>query len=115
MAVARWIERARLKPEEYLFPSRVHGSPHLSTRQYAQIVDRWIGEIGLDPAPGPCKCLTAAEPGRPPSQSATAGYTLGSGEPQKSMCRSARLETQDDRDEGHESSHERRENSGTCH
>ena len=48
-AVAQWIERARLKPEDYLFPSRVHKSPHLSTRQYARIVDRWIREIGLDP------------------------------------------------------------------
>src|SRR6185437_6471985 len=25
-------------------------SPHLSTRQYARIVRRWVGEIGLDPA-----------------------------------------------------------------
>ena len=49
-AVARWIERARLKPEDFLFPSRVHGSPHLSTRQYGRIVDRWVREIGLDPA-----------------------------------------------------------------
>ncbi len=23
-------------------------SPHLSTRQYARIVDRWVGDIGLD-------------------------------------------------------------------
>jgi integrase len=50
-AVAKWIERARLNPEDYLFPSRVHKSPHLSTRQYARIVDRWIREIGLDPLP----------------------------------------------------------------
>ena len=33
-----------------LFPSRLHGSPHLDTRQYARIVDRWVEEIGLDPA-----------------------------------------------------------------
>jgi integrase len=50
-ALARWIERARRKREDFLFPSRLHGSPHLSTRQYARIVDRWIREIGLDPAP----------------------------------------------------------------
>ena len=49
-AVARWIERARLKPEDYLFPSRLHESPHLSTRQYARIVDGWVRVIGLDPA-----------------------------------------------------------------
>jgi integrase len=49
-AVAKWIDHARLKPEHDLFPSRVHESPHLSTRQYARIVDRWIREIGLDPS-----------------------------------------------------------------
>ena len=48
-AVARWIERRRLQAEEFLFPSRLHRSPHLSTRQYARIVDRWVREIGLDP------------------------------------------------------------------
>ncbi len=30
----------------YLFPSR--RSPHLSTRQYARIVNGWVSEIGLD-------------------------------------------------------------------
>jgi integrase len=49
-AVSRWIGRAALKADSVLFPSRVHGSPNLSTRQYARNVGRWIGEIGLDPA-----------------------------------------------------------------
>lgn len=31
-----------------MFPSRLHASPHLSTRQYARIVRGWIREIGLD-------------------------------------------------------------------
>jgi len=43
-----WIKHAGLKADSYLFPSRVHGSPHLSTRQYARIVDGWVEEIGLD-------------------------------------------------------------------
>jgi len=34
----------------YLFPSRIHASPHLSTRQYARIVEKWVTSIGLDPA-----------------------------------------------------------------
>src|SRR5918994_7649253 len=34
-AIANWITRASLRSEDYLFPSRLHGSPHLSTRQYA--------------------------------------------------------------------------------
>ena len=49
-AVSNWIKEAALAPEDYLFPSRVHESPHIGTRQYARIVDGWINEIGLDPS-----------------------------------------------------------------
>ena len=34
---------------EFLFQSKFHGSPHLSTRQYARIVRDWVLMIGLDP------------------------------------------------------------------
>lgn len=47
-AVAAWISAARLRPEHFLFPSRLHESPHLSTRQYARIVDHWVVSAGLD-------------------------------------------------------------------
>jgi len=47
-AVAAWITKANLKPEQYLFPSRVARSPHVSTRQYARIVHQWIAAAGLD-------------------------------------------------------------------
>ena len=40
---------ATLRSDSYLFPSRLHESPHLSTRQYARIVNEWVEEIGLDP------------------------------------------------------------------
>ena len=49
-ALQSWINRAGLKSENFLFPSRVGKSPHLGTRQYARIVDHWVEEIGLDPA-----------------------------------------------------------------
>jgi integrase len=49
-SVAAWIERAHLTPGQYLFPSRVSKSPHLSTRQYARIVACWVRSIGLDAA-----------------------------------------------------------------
>ena len=49
-AVTDWIREAQLAAEDYLFPSRVHESPHIGTRQYARIVDGWINEIGLDPS-----------------------------------------------------------------
>ena len=45
-----WIEHGRLSSEDFLFPSRIHDSPHLSTRQYARIVNAWVEEIGLDSA-----------------------------------------------------------------
>jgi integrase len=45
-----WITRAELRPPDYIFPSRIRRSDHLSRRQYARIVDRWVAEIGLDPA-----------------------------------------------------------------
>lgn len=47
--VAAWIEKAKLKPEDFLFPSRLHHSPHVSTRQYARIVEHWVTLAGLDP------------------------------------------------------------------
>ena len=49
-SIAQWIEFARLTPPDYLFPSRLNSSPHLSTRQYSRIVNAWIEEIGLDPS-----------------------------------------------------------------
>ncbi len=45
-----WIEFAQLKSWDFLFPSRIEKSPHLSTRQYARIVKGWITSIDLDPA-----------------------------------------------------------------
>lgn len=47
-SVAAWIDKAHLASGQYLFPSRVAKSPHLSTRQYARIVARWVESIGLD-------------------------------------------------------------------
>jgi integrase len=47
-AVAAWISKGQLKPEQFLFPSRIHESSHISTRQYAKIVDQWVSSIGLD-------------------------------------------------------------------
>ena len=44
-----WIEAAKLKADQCLFPSRLHKSLHLSTRQYGRIVERSVTSIGLDP------------------------------------------------------------------
>ena len=48
-ALQAWIKKSELKSDDFLFPSRLHDSPHLGTRQYARILDSWIEEIGLDP------------------------------------------------------------------
>lgn len=50
-SVASWIERADLASADYLFPSRIRDSAHLSTRQYSRIVTSWVMGIGLDPTP----------------------------------------------------------------
>lgn len=47
-ALQAWIKQAGLKPEDFLFPSRLHESPHLGTRQYAHILGHWVDELGLD-------------------------------------------------------------------
>ena len=49
-AILDWINHAKLKQDDHLFPSRIKSSPHLSTRQYARIVESWVASIGLDPA-----------------------------------------------------------------
>ena len=43
------MREAALTTDDFLFPSRLHDSRHLDTRQYARILDSWIKEIGLDP------------------------------------------------------------------
>jgi site-specific recombinase XerD len=47
--ITEWIKEADLGNEDYLFPSRVHDSPYLGTRQFARILNSWNAEIGLDP------------------------------------------------------------------
>ena len=45
---AGWLANTARGDGQYLFPSRFHGQPHLSTRQYARIVHRWVECAGLD-------------------------------------------------------------------
>ena len=47
-ALQAWIKQAGLKSDDFLFPSRLHDSPHLGTRQYARILGHWVDELGLD-------------------------------------------------------------------
>ena len=47
--VATWVRHKRLAPSDYLFTSRIKSSPHLSRRQYARLLAKWLLAIGLDP------------------------------------------------------------------
>ncbi|POO52051.1 tyrosine-type recombinase/integrase [Agrobacterium rosae] len=48
IALVAWLPFVRRNGGSYLFPSRRKMSYHLSTRQYARIVHRWVASIGLD-------------------------------------------------------------------
>jgi integrase len=48
--VGAWIREAGLGSSDYVFQSRIHASSHLSTRQYARIINQWVSSIGLDKA-----------------------------------------------------------------
>lgn len=48
-SILAWISSANLGKDDDLFKSRLKNSLHLSTRQYARIVDSWVSSIGLDP------------------------------------------------------------------
>ena len=42
-----WFEHRGGTVDEYAFPSRIDRNGHLSTRQYARLVDEWVTAIGL--------------------------------------------------------------------
>jgi integrase len=47
-SLTAWITAAGLRASDFLFPTRLHASQHLSIRQYARIVHGWIDAIGLE-------------------------------------------------------------------
>jgi len=42
-----WIERRGGTTGDFVFPSRINHANHMSTRQYARLVDEWVTAIGL--------------------------------------------------------------------
>ena len=42
-----WLERRGGAVDDYAFPSRINHAHHMSTRQYARLVDEWVTAIGL--------------------------------------------------------------------
>jgi len=47
-SVERLLDQQPINEGSYLFQSRTRGRLHISARQYARIVHRWIKNIGLD-------------------------------------------------------------------
>jgi len=47
-AAEAWVAAAQLSGGQFLFPSCMRHSPHISTRQSARIVKRWVLLAGLD-------------------------------------------------------------------
>jgi integrase len=47
-SVEAWLPTLRATGSRYLFPTRIHASPHISIRQYARLVHRWVKSIGLE-------------------------------------------------------------------
>jgi len=48
-ALAAWLALRGPRADDWLFPSRSRTGDHISTRQYARLVDRWVAMIDLEP------------------------------------------------------------------
>ncbi len=46
-SLLKWLEFRGGSLEDYAFPSRTDHAAHISTRQYARLVDEWVKGIGL--------------------------------------------------------------------
>ena len=49
-SIEAWLPTLRASGSRYLFPSRLHASPHISTRHYARLGHSWVSGIGLEAA-----------------------------------------------------------------
>lgn len=48
--VLAWVKLPELFACRFMFPSRFHDRPHISTRQYGRLVRDWVTAIGLEPS-----------------------------------------------------------------
>ena len=48
-ALTAWLKLRGARDDDWLFPSRSRPGEHLSTRQYARLVDQWVALIDLEP------------------------------------------------------------------
>ena len=45
-----WMDEPEMIGSEFLWPGRFHERLHISTRQYARLVRKWVTSIGLEPS-----------------------------------------------------------------
>lgn len=48
--VLNWVISPEMIACLFMFPSRLHDRPHISTRQYGRLVGDWVKAIGLEPS-----------------------------------------------------------------
>ena len=48
--VLAWVKSPEMIGCRFMFPSRFHDRPHISTRQYGRLVRDWVTAIGLEPS-----------------------------------------------------------------
>ncbi|MBS9718896.1 tyrosine-type recombinase/integrase [Pseudohalocynthiibacter aestuariivivens] len=48
--VSNWIRSPKMFGCQFMFPSRFHNRPHISTHQYGRLVRDWVVSIGLEPS-----------------------------------------------------------------
>lgn len=49
-AVTAWLAQRGKRSDDWLFPSRSRPGDHISTRQYARLVGKWVAMIELEPS-----------------------------------------------------------------
>ena len=47
-ALAGWLAIRGRRADDWIIPSRSRPGDHISTRQYARLVEQWVGMIGLE-------------------------------------------------------------------
>ncbi|WP_426011309.1 tyrosine-type recombinase/integrase [Caulobacter sp. DWR2-3-1b2] len=48
-SLATWLQRRGRRADDWLFPSRSRPGEHITTRQYARLVNHWVAMIDLEP------------------------------------------------------------------
>jgi len=46
-SILAWLERRGGTLDDFVFPSRIDRTHHISTRQYVRLVDEWVTGVGL--------------------------------------------------------------------